>query len=131
MAKSKGKKGKVRYSGGAMVLAPQGEMMRPTSGGPMLREAPSELLYQAGAIGLGRKLLMSEYEKKVAQLQATKKKGEEVTEAEKKDIMRGLGWKAMGLGYVGIRTFEKGDMTGAGSYGAFVNGVVMLSDSIG
>lgn len=130
---AKFKKGKkVKYGGGAMVLASQADMARPASGGPMLKEAPAGLLYQAGAIVAGRKLVTSELDKAYSEKarQLGKKKPEDLSDSEKADVMRSLGWKALFAGYVGLRTFEKDDMTGAMSMGAFVNGAVLLADSV-
>lgn len=125
---------KKRMKGGAIVLASGSEMQRGGAQGPMLKAAPAELFYQAGGIMTFRKLFTAEYEKELKKVQDAKPAGRngkrpDLTEAEKKAVLRGLGWKALGLGYVGIRTFEKGDLTGAGSFGLFANGCVAMADS--
>lgn len=131
MAKFKKKGNKMKYGGGAMVLH-SGGGLAPAAAGPMLKPAPAGMLYEAAAVAAGRKWVTSELEKQYQEKARAlgKKSADQLTAGEKSDVMRSLGWKLMGGGYIARRTFESGDMVGAAGQGAFVNGIILVTDSL-
>lgn len=123
-SKHKGYRGK--GGGQAIVLASSGELEAHGGGGGggRLKDGASDVLWEGAAIIGARKMAVAHIDKMVEKAKPAER------DTVRREESRSLGLKMAAGGFLGLRTFAKGDLANTGSRASFVNGCILVADSL-